>query len=97
MHYFIDILNVVYSRREGSKGRTYAHFLPNTITLICILKACSSTWTLYRGKLQKALKALSVRVVASKNALSSGYYQQQATLNVFEQMQNGLSQDASPL
>ena len=42
----------------------------NTITFICILKACSSTWTLYRGKIQKMLKGLPVWVVASKNALS---------------------------
>ena len=75
MHYFIDILNVVYLREEGSKARTYDHFLPYTITSICILKACSSTGTLHRGKTQKVLKGLPVRVVASKNALSSGYYQ----------------------
>ena len=47
------------------------------------------------------LKGLPVRVVASKNALISGYYQHrvgQATLDLIEQMQNdGLSLDASPL
>ena len=43
--------------------------VPNTITSICILKACSRTRTLHRGKTQKVLKGLSVRVVASKHAL----------------------------
>ena len=70
MHYFIDILNVVYLRGEGSNARTYDHFLPNTMTFICILKGFSSTGTLYRGKIQKMLKGLPVWVVASKNALS---------------------------
>ena len=73
------------------------HFLPNTITSICILKACSSTGALHRGKTQKVLKGLLVRVVASKNALISGYYQHrfgQTALNLFEKMQNhGLSLD----
>ena len=103
MHYFIYILNVVYFLREGSKAKTYFkrmhcdHFLPNTITSICIFKACSSTGALHRGKTQKVLKGLLVRVVASKNALISRYYQYRfghTTLNLFEQMQNdGLSLD----
>ena len=128
-------------RGEGSKAKTYFkrmqrnHFLPNTITSICISKASSSIGALHRGeqihseivserligkvqkldtalvdmyvkcgevgKVQKVLKGLPVRVVASWNALISGYSQHrfgQEAWNPFEQMQNdGLSPDANTL
>ena len=78
--YLWNVLIAGYVQRgEGSKAKTYFkrmqcdHFVPNTVTSICIFKACSRLGALHRGRTQKVLKGLPIRIVASWNALISGY------------------------